>query len=95
MKWVFPLFRLFARTAYQTLFEDKNRAEEIISATDLDWTLVRPPRLVDEPKTGRYQSKPSQGGGGFAKISRADLAAFMLDEAEKGAWIRGAPLVWT
>ncbi|MET0402946.1 MAG: SDR family oxidoreductase [Cystobacter sp.] len=95
MKWVLPLLRLFARTVYQTIFEDKNRAEEIITATTLDWTLVRPPRLTDEPKTGRYQTKPSQGGGGFAKVSRADLATFMIDEAEKGQWIRGAPFVWT
>ena len=95
MKWVFPILRLFARTVYQTIFEDKNRAEEIITATGLDWTLVRPPRLTDEPRAGRYQTKPSQGGGGFAKISRADLATFMLDEAQKGQWIRGAPFVWT
>ncbi|MBM7115049.1 NAD(P)-dependent oxidoreductase [Archangium primigenium] len=95
MKWVFPLIRLLARPVYQTIFEDKDRAEAIISATGLDWTLVRPPRLTDEPRVGRYQTKPSQGGGGFAKISRADLATFMIDEAEKGQWIRGAPFVWT
>ena len=95
MKWVLPLIRLVAKGAYQTIFEDKNRAEEIIAATELDWTFVRPPRLTDEPRVGRYQTKPSKGGGGFAKISRADLATFMLDEAEKGQWIRGAPFVWT
>ena len=95
MKLVFPIMRLFAKPMYQTIFEDKNRAEEIITATELDWTLVRPPRLTDDPKVGRYQTKPSKGGGGFAKISRADLATFMLDEAEKGQWIRGAPFVWT
>ena len=95
MKWMFPVLRLLARPVYETVFEDKNRAEEIVTATDLDWTLVRPPRLTDAPKVGRYQTRSSRGGGGFAKISRADLAAFMLDEAEKGQWIREAPLVWT
>lgn len=94
MKWVFPVLRLLARPVYQTIFEDKNRAEELIAATELDWTFVRPPRLTDGPKTGHYQTKPSKGGGGFEKISRADLATFMLDEAEKSQWIRGAPFVW-
>jgi hypothetical protein len=92
MKLVFPIMRLFAKPMYQTIFEDKNRAEEIITATELDWTLVRPPRLTDDPKVGRYQTKPSKGGGGFAKISRADLATFMLDEAEKGSVDSRSPL---
>jgi putative NADH-flavin reductase len=96
VKLLLPIFRTLAKPAYQTIFEDKNRAEEIVTATDLDWTLVRPPRLTDKPRVGRYQTAPSKSGGkAFAQISRADLATFMLDEAERGQWIRGAPYVWT
>lgn len=94
LRFVFPIFKRIARVPYQTIFEDKNRAEAILRASDLQWTLVRPPRLTDRAPTGRYRASPSEKGGGLtAQISRADLAAFMLDELEKPQWIQRAPFV--
>ena len=37
---------------------DKDRMEQLIKRSDLEWTLVRPPRLTDGPRTQRYRSGP-------------------------------------
>jgi putative NADH-flavin reductase len=90
-----PLFKLVARGSYEAIYGDKNQAEEILRASDLDYTLVRVPRLTDAPATGRYRTGDGKAiGVKFAAIGRADLSRFILDEIEKPAWIRGAPSVW-
>jgi putative NADH-flavin reductase len=60
--------------------------------SDLDWTLVRPPRLVDGPGTGRVEHSAHRSAR-RTKIARADLARFVVDCVEKGMHVRGAPLV--
>ncbi|MFB6435676.1 NAD(P)H-binding protein [Streptomyces sp. NPDC056411] len=44
----------------------------------LDWTSVRPPRLLDGPGEGRYRHAVEAGPAGSA-IARADVARAMLD----------------
>jgi uncharacterized protein YbjT (DUF2867 family) len=54
--------------------------EKIVEESGLNWTLVRPPRLLDGPAMGRYRWGEPVGLG--AAIRRKDLAAFMLDRLE-------------
>jgi uncharacterized protein YbjT (DUF2867 family) len=62
-------------------FWDKVRQEAVIRASDLDWTIVRPGALTNGPKRGRYRHGPRVGHWLWTvRISRADVAAFMLDE---------------
>jgi putative NADH-flavin reductase len=74
------------------LLEDATRHADILRATDLEWVLVRPPRLTDGPRTGATRV------GYFAlgprdSITRADLATFMLDAAASDEHVRAAPMV--
>jgi putative NADH-flavin reductase len=62
------------------------------AASDLDWTLVRAPRLRDGPPThavehDAHRSAPSPF------LRRSDLAEFLVDVLEQGLYIRQAPLV--
>lgn len=57
---------------------DMARMEEVVRSTDLDWTVVRPPRLTDKPLTGAYRVAANRGLRGARYISRADVADFML-----------------
>jgi putative NADH-flavin reductase len=61
--------------------------ERVVEASDLEWTIVRPPRLTNGPLTGRYriseQHAPPSG-----VISRADCAHAILDFAEKHEYVR-------
>ena len=73
-------------------FWDKTRQERIIAMSDLDWTIVRPGLLTNGPKRGRVRHGPRVGNYLWAvRISRADVAAFMLDQLASGAYAGAAP----
>ena len=52
--------------------------EDVLRASDLDWTVVRPPRLTDKPVTGRYRTAYGQNIRRGVFVSRADVAHYML-----------------
>ena len=76
-------------------YEDMRRAEEVIRSSHLAWVLVRPGRLVDGPATGRYEVSPRFRPEHANAITRADLAAFMLDQVTSDEWLRGTPTLGT
>lgn len=84
------LLRLFARRAA----EDAEAHAERIRASDLDWTIVRGPRLTDGERTGDYRFGYVGADSGI-QISRADLADALLEVTENGDWSRAAPTVWS
>lgn len=51
--------------------------EDLLRASTLDWTSVRPPRLTDKPMSGHYRIAIGQNVPGMT-VSRADVAHFML-----------------
>jgi putative NADH-flavin reductase len=59
--------------------EDKERQEQLIRDSDLDWTIVRPPMLANEPHTGSYKVGEDLQPGIGSKFARADLADFIVD----------------
>ena len=87
------LYRLFVLGFFvRPMLEDKERQEEVIRGSRLDWTIVRPPRYTDEPRRGHYQVIAG-GGGRVGKIGRADLAEFMVDQLEDRNYVRKAVVV--
>lgn len=63
------------------IYADKDRQEEIVRASGLDWTLVRPAFLTDGPATGAYRVITRFTDERMTKISRADVAHFLVGEA--------------
>ena len=60
-------------------FADMARMEDLLRDSPTRWTIVRPPRLTDKPAKGRYRSN-TRGGLPFGFLmTRADLAAAVLD----------------
>jgi len=59
-------------------YADLARMEDVLRASDLDWTAVRPPRLTDKPVTGRYRTAYGQNIRRGLFVSRADVARYML-----------------
>ncbi|MFC7138089.1 NAD(P)-dependent oxidoreductase [Halobaculum litoreum] len=74
------------------LLEDSREHVDRVVDTDLDWTVVRPPRLTEGPYTGDWEAGYLRMGMGDA-ISRADLAAFVLTCVEGDEWVRELPMV--
>ena len=76
-------------------YADFARMERLIRSSPVEWTIVRPPYLSNGPKTGRVRT---QVGGkdlrhGPYHISRADLAATLVDLAEDSQHAREILLV--
>jgi len=66
-----------------------------LSASQLDWTMVMPPMLTNGPAKGHIrvdgETLPRQGN----RISRADVADFMLRELIAREWVRkGVYISW-
>ena len=77
----------FFRWLLQHVMRDMEAAEQIVRATSLDWTIARPPRLVDRPDERYRTTRDALPAGGFMMSFRA-VAAFMLDAVEQGAHLR-------
>ena len=73
-------------------FWDKTRQEKAIAASLADWVIVRPGALTNGPRRGRYRH--GAGIGSFlmtARISRADVADFMLNQLTDNTYLKAAP----
>ena len=74
------LRRLF-RFIFRNALADSLVMEGLVAAGDLDWTVVRPPRLTDAKPRGRYRVAAHFPPAG--SIARADLARCMLDAVQE------------
>ena len=84
------LARLLRKIILRNIANDAGAMELVVRRSGLDWTIVRPPRLMNGPLTGRYAIADGclpNGAGRAARISRADVAHFLLDEAERPAHV--------
>ncbi len=70
-------------------YRDKDRQERTITASGLDWTLVRPTLLTDGPKSRRYKVLLA-GEWRNGVVSRADVADFVLNALEQGSHVKQA-----
>lgn len=77
------------------IYADKDREEAIIRASDLRWTIVRPGGLTNRPATGRIASLLGPDEYRFGRISRADVARFVVDRAETNDFVSQAPVIVT
>ncbi|SFH65829.1 NAD(P)H-binding protein [Bradyrhizobium sp. Gha] len=83
---LFPSDKLFIRLLRWILrrhLRDSEAMEAIVRESGSDWTIVRPPRLLDGGPRRGYRISVGARADGAASMQRADLAAFLLDEAEK------------
>jgi len=64
----------------KTLYDDMRRMEAIVTASDVDWTIVRPSGLFDAPDVTAYETAPVFLPGAFT--SRTDLADFVVRRAD-------------
>lgn len=80
------------KTFSGTVLKDAEGHAEVIRNSALEWIIVRGPILTDGPYTGTYRV----GWVGIntgARISRADIADFMLKQLNDNTYMRQAPMV--
>lgn len=66
------------RRAFRATYDDLAAMEDLVAASDLDWTVVRPPRLLNRPATGRFRTSTAANIRGGRSVSRADLADYLV-----------------
>ncbi len=89
--WVFGNIILpFFMKWLQAIINDKNRMEPVIMESNLDWTIVRCPNIVDKPLRGTYHAT-LDGKGLKRSITRADLSKFIVDQLVQKDFIQQAP----
>lgn len=86
--WKYIMFGMLLREAYA----DHQQQEEIVTRSRLDWTIVRPAAFTDGPRTGAYRHGfPAAQKELMLKISRADVADFMLKQLTDTTYVRETP----
>lgn len=55
-------------------FADSAGMEKVVRASDLDWTIMLPPRLLDKPGTGTYRTAKDRTVPRGFRVARADVA---------------------
>jgi len=85
--------QIFNPLLLKTIYEDKDRQEEIVRASGLDWEIVRPGFLTNGPRMGRYRVVTDLTGVTAGKISREDVADFILKEFLEMRYVRKSPLL--
>ncbi len=79
---IVPPAYLFGRLFFASSVADAAAMERVFGESELDWTIVRPPRLTDKPYTGKYRVREGHLPRFGFTISRADVADFMLKAVE-------------
>ena len=88
-----PLYRLAFTFTLRRIYDDKDVQEQIIKASDLDWTIVRPGLLRDGRATGLYRALTDPKDWQLTTIRRTDVARFLIDEVEQNAFSHKTPVL--
>jgi len=81
------------KTLLGRAYADKDVQEELIKASNLDWTIARPGILTNRPASHAYEVlvTPEEWRNGL--ISRGDVAHFLVTAAEDGSHVGEAPVL--
>jgi putative NADH-flavin reductase len=89
IKVLITIVKSIMRPAYEEILN----VARIVRESDTDWTIARVSLLNNKPRSGRvragYLGRKQVG----TSISRADLAAFLLEQARDTSWVRQAPAI--
>jgi uncharacterized protein YbjT (DUF2867 family) len=88
-----PMQKMFFHSVLGRVYAAKEVADAEVRASDLDWTLVYPTRLIDGPATGDLVVAERLPAGASTKVARADVARFMLAQLGDGTWSRRTAVV--
>ncbi|GLZ55896.1 NAD(P)-binding oxidoreductase [Actinomycetospora sp. NBRC 106378] len=86
-------YRLLVRPLLRELYDDMIAMEAVVTAGELDWTLVRPVLLLDRDATDRYRVDDAATPPHGRSITRGDVARFIVTELRDRRWSRRRPTI--
>ena len=75
------------------IYDDKDVQEQMIRASGLEWTIVRPGLLTNGPLTSQARALSEPADWRFGSVSRADVAEFLVREAFERRFVGKTPLI--
>jgi putative NADH-flavin reductase len=88
----FNLVSALIKLLLKDVFIDRENQLKVLEESSLDWIAVRIPRLTDGPATGSINAFFGNASPAM-KVTRADLADFMLEQLTSDQWCRQAPIL--
>ncbi len=85
--------KIFKPLLLKTMYEDKDKQEQILMNGYDNWVIVRPGMLTNGKLTGKYRALTNLEGINGGKISRADVAHFILEQAANPTYLKQTPLL--
>ena len=86
------LWRFIFRVPLRRVMADHLQQEQHVRDSGLEWTIVRPAAFIDGDKTEQYRHGFTAQAKGLAlKISRADVANFMIRQLRSLDYLRKTP----
>ena len=79
-------------TFAKDVLKDSAKHAEVVRSSNLDWTIVRVPMLTDGEKKGQYRVG-RVGVDDGPRISRADVADFMLKQVSDKSYVGKSPVI--
>ncbi|MEY3320609.1 MAG: hypothetical protein RLZZ417_192 [Bacteroidota bacterium] len=87
-KFILPYFMKWLKV----IIDDKNRMETVIMNSELEWTIVRCPNIID--KTPKGNVHPTLEGKGLKlTVTLGDMAEFIIHQLTDSTYLRQAPSV--
>lgn len=86
-------FWLIRSTLLRQPFRSQEAQERVLTASEVDYTIVRPAQLTDGPLTKKYRVLPDALPSRGVRISRADVAHFMVLELTDPRFHRQGPYI--
>ncbi|MBK7741769.1 MAG: SDR family oxidoreductase [Saprospiraceae bacterium] len=88
------IYKLIFKPLLKKPYSDMKLLESYLqSVTDINWIAVRPSQLTNSPMTGGYRVSPLFTPHGGSRISRADLAHFILKQLYSDEWHGKTPTI--
>ena len=91
-QFIDKLIRTIMKIVVPKILNDAIEHHRVLENTDLNWIIVRGPRLINSPKINNYKIG-WVGVNSGTSIGRSDLADFILKQVEKDEFIRQMPFV--
>ena len=93
MPWIYrKLILPLCMKWFMAIIDDKNRMEEQIRKSGLDWTVVRCTTIQERPAKGTLCATLDGKGIRF-QITAADMAEFMVEELSEERFLRKTPTI--
>lgn len=89
----FVFDRMFQPLLLGRAYKDKDGQEAAIRASSLDWFVVRPAMLTNDPPRGHFRVSADLNGINGGKIARADVAQFVVEQLTNDTWLRQTPVI--